>query len=82
MSPAQTQIVPATEEETEMPQSFHSKIVHITDDGDKLEFTASIEAEGHDAAVAATRERLEALVRMLAAGAKLSIDGTKVELRG
>ena len=64
-----------------MSQSYCCKVVHITDDGDKLEYTATLEADGHDSAVAATAERLAATVRQLAdAGGTPEVDSTKVEM--
>lgn len=64
-----------------MFQDYCCKVVHITDEGDKLEYTANIEAESHDAAVALTAERLKAsLDNLLADGGTPSIDATKVEL--
>lgn len=63
-----------------MAQPFVCKVVYITEDGDKLEYTANISAESHDAAVSATTERLTATLRDLAAaGDALEIDSTKVE---
>ncbi len=64
-----------------MKKSYCCKVVHITDDGDKLEYTATLEAAGHDAAVTATAERLAATVRHLAeAGGTPDVDSTKVEM--
>ena len=64
-----------------MSQDYCCKIVHITDEGDKLEYTANIEAESHDAAVAMTSKRLTAsLQSFVEDGGTPSIDATKVEL--
>ncbi|MCL7930355.1 hypothetical protein [Halomonas llamarensis] len=63
-----------------MSQDYCCKIVHITDEGDKLEYTANIEAESHDTAVAITAERLTASLHNLVADGGPSIDATKVEL--
>lgn len=63
-----------------MKDMFKTKIAHMLDNGDKLELEAFVEAESHDAAVAAARTRLKAVVTELAGAAEIEIDKTKVEL--
>ena len=63
-----------------MSQPFVSKVVHITEDGDKLEYTANISADSHDAAVSAATERLTETLRNLVAEGAPEIDSTKVEM--
>ncbi|MBG6073289.1 MULTISPECIES: hypothetical protein [unclassified Polaromonas] len=63
-----------------MNQPYKTKLAHMLDNGDKLEFESFVEASSHDDAVAQAKVRLHAVIAALATAETIDIDKTKVEM--
>jgi hypothetical protein len=62
-----------------MKQNFKTKLTHMLDNGDKLEFESHIEASSHDDALALATTRMRSVIGELASVGSFDIDKTKIE---
>jgi hypothetical protein len=62
-----------------MKQNFKTKLTHMLDNGDKLEFEAFVEASSHDNALTLATNRMRSVIAELASVGSFDIDKTKIE---
>lgn len=67
-------------EEINVKQTFKTKLAHMLDNGDKIEFESFVEADSHDAAFETAQSRFSDVVRALSQRGSIEIDKSKIEL--